>query len=274
MTPLPNPRLFRCRDARGAVYDHGAHVVDWTPAGQSPVLWMSAASCFDSQSPIRGGIPICWPWFGAARTPAHGFARLTNWDLVQVDADDTAITARYVLDGETCGFEHHCRLSYDVSFGSRFSATLTVANTDTGPFAFEAALHTYLAVGDARRVVITGLDGASYLDRAPGGAAGSHTQSGDLRISAETDRIYRTTAGIDVIDPVLQRRIRVARTGSADAVVWNPWVDKSRAMADFGDDEWTSMLCVETCNAGDDAVTLSPGQSHAMTCVLTVDPIA
>ena len=277
MTPLPAPRSYSCRTASGVVYDHGAHVVDWTPQGQEPVLWMSAMTKLESGSPIRGGIPICWPWFGAGvsgtSTPLHGFARLTNWQLAGTVQSDDAVTATYALDAESAGLGQPCQVIYEVGFGTKLGATLTVRNTGQSSLTFEEALHTYLRVGDVRTIRLVGLDGSAYHDRAAGQAPGPHRQTGDLTITAETDRIYDTTGAIEVVDPTLRRRLTLDRTGSADAVVWNPWIAKSAAMPDFGDDEWTSMLCVETCNVGAHAITVEPGEEHTMGFTLAVSAV-
>jgi glucose-6-phosphate 1-epimerase len=130
------------------------------------------------------------------------------------------------------------------------------------------ALHTYLAVGDVRQVAIAGLDGASYLDKVTGQP---EVQVGDVTIVAETDRVYDRGADVVVTDPVLGRRLRVASEGAANTVVWNPWVAKSAAMPDFGDDEWPGMLCIEAGNVLDHAVTLEPGGSETVRYRLAVE---
>ena len=278
MTPLLPPRTYTCPTAHGAVYHHGAHVIDWTPAGHDPVVWMSEKTNLDSTSPIRGGIPICWPWFGAGRngtaSPLHGFARLSEWRLVRSKQTEEAVTATYMLiDACPDKFDFPYRLSYEVRFGAEFSAMLTVRNTGTRRFSFEEALHTYLCVSDIHEVAVTGLDGSQYLDRVSGHELGPHQQSGDLRITEEVDRIYHSGADIDVIDPVKGRKLSVSRLGSSDAVIWNPWIDKAKSMPDFGDDEWTSMICVETANIGEHAITLNPGKEHVMGFTLRVSSL-
>ena len=251
------------------MYHHGAHVVDWTPYLQQPVLWMSEKTALDSNSAIRGGIPICWPWFGAGlngvSSPIHGFARLTEWRLVKTSASDEVVTATYILiDAWRDKFDYAYRVTYEVSFGREFSATLKVRNTGSVRFSFEEALHTYLRVGDIHQVGITGLNEAEFLDRAPGHATGPHRQSGDITIVEETDRIYHSTEDIDVIDPSLTRRITVSRMGSQDVIVWNPWIERARSMPDIGDEEWMNMVCIETANVGEHAVSLSPGREHSI----------
>lgn len=269
MTMLPNPRRFTSDAATGAAYDHGAHVVEWTPAGHAPVLWMSGASRFSVDAPIRGGVPICLPWFGAGRsldrTPAHGFARLRSWFVSETATTPQGTTVRYTFElAPTDAFPHTLLAEYVVSFGQELSLELTVTNAGSDAFTFEAALHTYIAVGDIRSVRVSGLDGCQYVDKAPGAASGPMTQHGDIEFTAETDRVYMSTGDVVISDPLLQRRIVVSKTNSANTVVWNPWVAKAAAMPDFGDDEWVGMLCVEGANALDDAITLAPGASHSM----------
>jgi glucose-6-phosphate 1-epimerase len=240
---------------------------------------MSEKVRFDTETALRGGIPICWPWFGAGRdgvsSPLHGFARLAEWRLVDTVESADQVKASYLLvDARPDKFAHPYRLTYEVSFGRDFSAALTVRNTGSSRFSFEAALHTYLKVGDVRQVRLTGLDGADYLDRVAGHEVGPHTQQGDVTVTGETDRIYQSTNDITVVDPTLNRSITVSRMNSNDAVVWNPWIDKARTMSDFGDDEWPGMICVETANVAEHAVTLLPGKEHTMGFTLTLGSVA
>lgn len=251
------------------IFDHGSHVWAWQPEGQEPVLWMSEASAFEAGKPIRGGIPVCFPWFGPGPDgdlqPAHGFARTSVWKLVDASADgDGRLVVEYHLDetitGEQPNWPHRYDARLKATFGHEFEVSLTVTNTDERAFTFEAALHTYLAVGDVRHVRITGLAGAEYLDKVAGEWA---TQVGDVEITSETDRVYRSTDDVLLDDPT-GRKLAIGKSGSANTVVWNPWVAKSASMPDFGDDEWTGMICVEAANALDDAITLQPGESHTM----------
>lgn len=266
-------------DRAGAVvYLYGAHVAHYQPHGQAPVLFMSAGSALEPGRPIRGGVPICFPWFGPRAgdpvAPLHGFARTRWWTLDSASAGpDGGVTLEMSLrdDEDTRRiWPHAFALTFRVEVSGRLRMALEVRNPATEPVAFEEALHTYFAVGDARRVAITGLEGASYIDKA---AAMTRRQQGGepVRIRAETDRVYvNTVAPCMIDDPVLGRRIEVAKSGSNTTTVWNPWIAKARAMPDFGDDEWTGMVCVETANAADNAVVLAPGASHEMTQQVTV----
>lgn len=271
--------VLRVRGARatGEVYLHGGHVTAWTPAGHDPVLWMSQASRFEPGTPIRGGVPVCFPWFGPGRSgnlaPAHGLARVAEWTLVDVIDDGTDVTLVLRLTDDDVRHQpgsgqwpHAFEALYHVTFGAELKLALTVRNTGEEEISFEEALHTYLAVDDIHGVSVTGLEGATYLDKLAGE---THTQDGAVTVSGETDRVYRSAGTAVVADG--HRRIVVAKEGSADTVVWNPWTAKAAAMADYGDDEWRGMVCVETANVLDDAVTLPAGQRQVMRARITVE---
>jgi glucose-6-phosphate 1-epimerase len=254
------------------LYLLGAHLCHWQPGGHPhPVLWMSGESRFEPGVAIRGGVPICFPWFGPKAgdpaAPPHGIARIRPWTLEDVEAEpDGSVRVRLTLASD--GFS----LAYDVCLGLTLSMALTVGNPGQVTLTFEEALHTYLAVGDVRQVGVTGLAGATYVDKTDD--ARRKTQAEDiLAVTAETDRLYLDTeAEIVVTDPGMRRRLSVGKIGSRSSVVWNPWVAKSRKMPDFGDEEWPGMICVETANAADNAVTLAAGASHTMTATITVLP--
>ena len=265
--------------ASAQVYLHGAHVTAWQPAGRGPVLWMSRHSQWADGKPIRGGVPICFPWFGphaADRTaPGHGYARLADWTLIQARDDERGDTTLAFQLSQPAPpwrlWPHPFVAIYRVSVGASLGLAFEVRNEGTGPASFEAALHTYFAVQDVREVGISGLEHVDYLDKV-GGTARKTQGAEPIRFTAETDRIYLNTQGPCTIhDPGGRRRIVVRKTGSDATVVWNPWVDKSRAMPDFGDLEWPEMVCVETCNVGAHAVTLEPAGHHTMTATLDVE---
>ncbi len=255
------------------VFEHGAHIWSYQPDGQAPVLWLSGSSVFADDAPVRGGVPVIFPWFGPGRdgdkTPLHGFARTATWHLADtkdtIDRDGRLIV-EYTLDEAMTGSQEHFDAPYQASLIAKFTPEylqieLNVSNSGDADITFDNALHTYLTVGDVRRVTISGLDGASYADKVSGT---EEVQSGDITITAETDRVYRSAGEVVVDDTVLGRKLVISKRGSANTVVWNPWVDKAAAMADFGDDEWTGMLCVEAANALENAVTLRPGEVHTL----------
>lgn len=273
------PRLTVANpQARAGIYLHGAHVTAWQPEGHAPVLWMSEKSAWETGRPIRGGVPICFPWFGPHATdtsaPGHGHARLADWTLV--DARDDAQGATRLAFQLTqpappwplwpFAFE----ATYGVTVGATLGLALEIRNAGAEAFSFEEALHSYFGVQDVRDVGVSGLEGVDYLDKV-GGAARKHQGPDPVRFTGETDRVYLGTHGTCTIhDPGRHRRIVIRKTGSDATVVWNPWVAKARAMADFGDLEWPGMVCVETGNVNAHAVTLAPGARHTMTATIEV----
>jgi glucose-6-phosphate 1-epimerase len=256
-------------NALGEMYLHGAHVTSWKPAGEEEVLFLSPHSLYEDGKAIRGGVPVCFPWFGAKaddpKAPAHGFVRTKSWQLESIGQSGEEIILSTVSDNSTRAvWPHDFRLEYRVVFGTELLMELTMTNTGKAPLRFEEALHAYYSVGDVTRASISGLDGVKYLDKTD--SLHEKTQSGDITITAETDRVYLHTAhALELYDPVLQRRIAVEKEESRSTVVWNPWVEKVREMTDLGDDQWKSMLCIEAANVGDVAVELAPGEQHMMT---------
>jgi glucose-6-phosphate 1-epimerase len=182
-----------------------------------------------------------------------------------MDADPEGEDVTYILEPDDVadGFPALAfRAQYRIRFGVTLELDLTIENTGTDDFIFEEALHAYLAVGDIGQVAIEGLDGATYIDQALGGVEAE--QQGDVVFHAETDRIYRSTGEVTVVDPFMARRIVVTRRGSADVVIWNPWLDKGSALADLGDGQWRHFVCVEGANTRDAAITLAPGERHSL----------
>lgn len=257
---------------------NGANVIAFRPHGEAPVLFLSERSQFRAGKAIRGGIPLCWPWFGPHASepdkPQHGFARNMPWAVERVSAlpgGETEVVLGLSDDEATRAlWPHAFALRLEVIVGSALSVALTARNLAAAPVTCTAALHTYLAVGDIARVRVDGLDGCAYVDKVDGGRR--KVQSGPLMFSGETDRVVLGTAApVAIADAVLNRRITIRAEGSRSTVVWNPWIDKARAMSDFGDDEHLRMLCVETANALDDAVIIAPGGEHRLGAEIAVE---
>lgn len=264
--------LVQNRHASATIYLHGAHLAEYQPAGKKPILFTSAKSTYDPTKPIRGGIPLVFPWFGPRAgdplAPIHGFVRTMQWEFesasqtpdnstrLVLSVSDTAETRRI--------WPHPFVLTCIITIGPSIQFDFDVHNPSPDSFKFEQALHTYFAVGDVRQVSITGLAGAAYIDKTDG--MRRKTQDNQpIRITAETDRVYlNAQSTVTIEDPSLSRRIIVEKSGSSTTVVWNPWIAKAKAMPDFGDEEWPKMLCIETANAADNAITLAPGQHHLM----------
>lgn len=278
---LPPPIPLVGRNGTGWVYEHGAHLSSWIPEGQAPVLWLSALAVLEPGKAIRGGVPIVFPWFGAGRsgelTPAHGFARTSAWEMVETGTDGAHAVAVLALQGARSQHPQlggAFRARYEIRLGDTLQLSLRVENVDDHAWSFEEALHTYLCVGDVRSVVVSGLDGCSYLDQADPQGLVVRQQSGDVTFTGETDRVYTSSTPIRVIDESLGRVIVIEKEHSASTVVWNPWIDKAHRMNDIGDDEWPRMLCIEGGNVRDDAVHLAPGQSHTMRYSAHVEALA
>lgn len=254
--------------AEGELYLHGAHVTHWQPHGHDPVIFMSEEAVFANDKAIRGGVPICFPWFGPHPTdtavPIHGYARLRDWQLTSFRKVGDG--AEVVLSLDVAPF----KLTYTVTFDSMLTLSLRVLNTDSKPREFEAALHTYFEVADVRNVTITGLKGREYLDKTRK-AERFRQDDEPIKITEETDRVYLATRDTVVIhDPGLDRTIEVQKSGSEATIIWNPWVEKAKALKDFGDDEWPLMLCVESGCVGPHSITLPPSESHVLTQVVRV----
>lgn len=242
--------------AEAELHLHGAQVTGFRKAGEEPLLFLSRRAEFAEGKAIRGGVPIVFPWFGGREgMPAHGTARTTRWELEETaELDDGAVLAALRMPGTG-----DLSVTFRVTVARTLRMELSVLNTGEAPVSFETCLHTYFAVGDIRRTALRGLRGARFIDSLTGE---SHIdEEEEIRISAETDRLYQgTTAACEIDDEANGRVITVAKSGSRSTVVWNPWVEKSRRMADFGDEEYLRMLCVESGNAMDDAVTLAPDE--------------
>jgi D-hexose-6-phosphate mutarotase len=275
------PRLeLSTRAADAQVFFHGAHLAQWTPAGaRAPLLWLSPRSYFRDDKAIRGGVPICFPWFGAHRSdpaaPAHGFARMIDWTLVGAhEASDGTVRLTLVRDvvrDDSPLWPYHCRVTYRLSVGATLVMALEVENRGDRPFAFEEALHSYFSVSDIERVSIAGLEQTEYLDKVEDFAR-KRQPDGPIRFAGETDRVYlETTATCRIVDPAWSRTILVAKSGSRTTVVWNPWAERAKTFADFAGDDWRRMVCVETANAREAAIRLEPGASHTMQAEVSLE---
>jgi glucose-6-phosphate 1-epimerase len=247
----------------------GAHLLEWTPAGEEPVLYLSPAAVYRPGIAIRGGIPICWPWFGAhpsdPQLPAHGFARNRIWEQTASSENADGVTLNFLLtdDAETrLLWPHAFRLHMEMSLGTELTLSLRMENPGAEPITLTAALHTYLTVGDIQQVRITGLAGASYLDTV--GPRTERVQTGEIQFSSEVDRIYASANEILIHDAALGRALSVQGSGSQSSVVWNPWIAKSRTLPDLPDEAYRQFLCVETTNAWQDNITIPSGASHTL----------
>ncbi len=270
------------RHATARIALQGAQVLQYQPRGAAPVLWLSTqARCLPGKT-IRGGIPVCWPWFGPhpddAGKPAHGYVRAAPWEVRRSAASATATQLVLGLQPrpEYQAFTPHATaldVELSVSVGAQLRVSLTTRNNGATHIPLSQALHTYFNISDIGSVRVLGLEDCTYIDKVDGGLR--KMQHGALSIGGEVDRIYLGTDADSVIDdPGLRRRIRIAHEGSRSTVVWNPWVEKARKMGDLGPDGYRQMLCVENTNAADDARQLPPGGAHTLTAVIGVETAA
>lgn len=282
MSPL-TPRVHEGDGSRLVAYDHGAHLASWTLDGE-PVVWLSEQAVLDGTAAIRGGVPICFPWFGAGPqgdlSPSHGPVRTTRWRPTDTDGDEVWA---WELGSERLGghaaverfapFDLRYAVSLRPDASDRQSPTLHLRLAVTNPgeeqLRVEAALHTYLAVDDIAATRVLGLDRVDYLDKVGGGR---RTQSGPVTFEGETDRVYDSGGGDGLLVVDGHRTIHVRPEGGTQTVVWNPWSEKAAAMRDLADDAWTGFVCVETAATAHRALTVLPGTTAHLSCSFTVRP--
>lgn len=257
--------------AQAVISPYAGQVLSFRPHGHEDLLFLSGSAYYADGKAIKGGVPVCWPWFGpdpeGKGRPGHGFVRNRAWDLLGTAVlDDGRVQVRLGLaDSEETRavWPHAFSLELQATVGATLEVALITRNRGTAAFALSQGLHTYFRVGDIDRVRVLGLDDCLYSDKMDGGA--EKRQQGAVTITGETDRVYGGVfEPLEIEDTALGRRITITAEGSSSAVVWNPWSATARAMADLGDDDWRVLLCVETTNAGPDVVDLAPGAEHRL----------
>lgn len=267
---LPRVRFVQ-ENAGVELFLQGAHISRFDSALGESVLFVSEQSGYQGGKAIRGGIPICFPWFGPrqgdASAPSHGFARTSPW---QLQAAESELVLALEDDAHTLAlWPYPFRAEYRVALdGNRLRISLDIHNTGVAAFTFEAALHTYFRVSDVRSISIEGLDGKTYLDQLEGRQP--KVQQGAITFEGEIDRIYLNSPG-----PILlqdsEREVHIRNGGGwKSTVVWNPWIDKAKALKDLGDDEWTRFVCIESGVIADDADRIEPGSSYRLAIEIEV----
>jgi glucose-6-phosphate 1-epimerase len=263
--------LIATPQTEAEIFLHGAHITRWIPAGRRPVLFTSSRSMYAPGKPIRGGVPLVFPWFGprggGLPGPMHGYARISEWTLHATNMSAKgAVELVFTLPQVDA-----LRLAFRVSIGAQLEMELDVRNTSAEELSFEEAFHTYFAVGDIRQVSISGLEGTEYIDKADAFQR-KRRPAEPIRIDRYIDQVYvNTTAACVIDDPAWARRIVIDKGGSATTVVWNPWADKTPGMPDMAPEDWREMVCVETANAGENAIRLAPGATHIMRAAIHVE---
>jgi glucose-6-phosphate 1-epimerase len=260
----------------------GGHVMHWQPKNEStPVLWMSPNARREKGRSIRGGIPICWPWFGAHATDSalcmHGFARVIPWQLIDAEPLKNGSTRLHLQMMETA--ETRRQLSYPyllsmtITVGETLKIDLATTNKAAHPFMIGEAFHTYFNISDIGNIAIKGLEDTLYSDKVFNYER--RVQNNDIKFNGEFDRVYLNTGADCIIqDSGLNRAIRIAKSQSLSTIVWNPWADKAAQMGDMGaEGEWRKMICVETANAQDNVVVISPNKTHTMSVEYSVEEL-
>jgi glucose-6-phosphate 1-epimerase len=257
--------------ASASIAMQGAHLIRFQPKGEEPLIWTSPEAKLAPGKSIRGGVPVCWPWFGAhdrdKTLPAHGFARTVPWRLNQLHTlpgGETRLEFELRHSAATrAQWPHACTVRNIITVGRTLQQELLSTNLGKEPLVIGEALHTYFQVGDVRRVSVHGLQGCDYLDKVKDFQR--FRQHGAIGFNAEVDRIYLDAPALtEIRDPQLERRIVIRSRGSRSTVVWNPWVEKAAQLGDMGTDGYLKMLCVETANAAGDTVQLLPGAQHCL----------
>ena len=263
------------------VAQQGAHILSYQLAGQPPLIWLNDEAVFKTGKSIRAGVPVCWPWFGIFdRNPqsvqamraskeapsAHGFVRTMDWELGGIEAEGESLKVEFLLpcpEGGFPGWPHQVDLKLSIRLDEQLHIHLTSHNQGADAVSISQALHSYFAVSDVRDVHVEGVDGLNYIETLDNWK--TVAQTGDLRFTGETDRIYLDVPPqLSIVDPAWERRIVLTSNGSRTAVIWNPWIDRAAALSDMADDGWQRMLCIETANVMGDVVNLAPGASHTL----------
>ena len=266
------PTIHSCNSwGDSQVLLQGAQLLEWAPHGQTPVVWLSPNARWSPGKSPRGGVPICWPWFGPHHIredyPPHGIVRAASWQLIKANLLESVghkLHFRWVPDlthNDYWPFNTPLEVRY--TLGDACEIELITRNDSPTTVTVTEALHTYFGVGDVREVTIRGLEEYDYLDKVNGNRR--QHQSGPITISGETDRVYLSTQSDCFIDdPLLNRIIRIEKRGSLSTIVWNPWDEKARRLGDLGETDFLRMVCVESGNVAENRITLKPGEEHRL----------
>jgi glucose-6-phosphate 1-epimerase len=248
----------------------GAQVLSFVPRGGRDLLWVSERARWAAGAALRGGIPLCFPWFGPHATqpafPAHGFARTRAWRFAGAREVSGEVAVELALsddDATAALFPHRFDATLTVTIGASLSLAFDVTNTGPDEFAFEVALHSYFAVSDVAGIAIEGLAGRDFIDKVAGGVTRQEAAA-PLRIAGEVDRVYDGAGPVTLRDPPAGRALRIESTGARSTVVWNPAPAKTATLADLAPDAWRRFVCVETGAIGAGRVSLAPRAKHRL----------
>ena len=265
--------------AHATISTYSGQILSYRPKSQkNDLLFVSARAYYANGKAIKGGIPVCWPWFGpdpeGLGRPAHGFVRTRQWQTSASEslADGSTKVVLGLADTDETRkiWPHPFKLAIEISVGDSLKLALVTQNTGDKSVTISQALHTYFQVGDISKVKVLGLDGRQYLDKVDGSAR--KTQSGPVTVNGEVDRIYTGVSGELIIDDEsLDRRIRIQSSGCSTAVVWNPWIEAAASMGDLDDEDYKRMLCVETANAGPESIQIPAGAEYRLEAEYTIE---
>ena len=265
--------------ATAVISVYGGQVLSFQPKGApQDMMFVSENAYYKTGKAIKGGIPVCWPWFGpdpeGAGRPSHGFARNRLWQVraaAALPSGETKVTLGFSDTEDTQAlWPYPFELAIEITVGTTLNMALISRNRGDRPFDITQALHTYFTVGDIAQTSVVGLDGTTYIDKVDGSQV--KPQSGPVEIAAEVDRIYQGVPSELIIqDAALGRRIRITSAGNQTTVVWNPWSEISVKMADLEDHDYTRFICVETTNAADDVVTVPAQGEFRLQVIYAID---
>lgn len=264
--------------ATATISTYAGQVLSFLPKGhQHDLLFLSDSAYYATGKAIKGGVPICWPWFGPdpeeKGRPGHGFVRNRQWEVRETEETDQHIKVTLgvpVSDETRAIWPFEFDLSIEITVGASLEIALITKNLGAEPITVTQGLHTYFAVGDIAQVEVLGLENTSYIDKLDDSS--EKTQQGAIIIDAEADRIYFDVAdNTTITDQAWKRNISITSTGSNSSVVWNPWIDTAAKMADLGDDDYQRMICVETTNAGPDVVSIAGNSEYRLAAHYRID---
>ena len=272
--------VIKNKFATAVVSLYAGQVLSYRPANSNAdLMFLSEQAYYQNGKAIKGGVPVCWPWFGPdpedKGRPAHGFARNSEWGVVETGANSDG-TTRLVLelklnDTTRALWQGDIVARLEIEVGTSLKLNLITENLGKETIKLTQALHTYFNVGDIAKTSVNGLENKTYIDKVDDSK--EKVQTDAVTINSEVDRIYNNVNNRLVInDTALNRKIYIESKGSNSAVVWNPWKKIAAGMADLGDEDYKRMLCVETTNAGHDIVSVAPGKSYSMTAEYSLSP--
>jgi glucose-6-phosphate 1-epimerase len=280
---------LRTAQAELLVAQQGAQVLSYQQHGQPPLIWLSEHAAYQQGQSVRGGVPVCWPWFGdlgrnppavqalladPGGAPFHGGVRTLDWQLLAIEPDAEGVSLQFACPppGTAANWPIALELQLSIRLDQRLHISLTSHNSGDAPLCISQALHSYFAVSDIRQVEVQELAGCRYIETLDDWQP--RQQQGPLRFNGETDRIYQDLpARLSILDHGWQRRVHLQSHGSSSAVLWNPWSDKAERLSNFAEDAWQRMLCIETANVWDDCRQLAAGASHSLGVTLWSEPL-